>query len=191
MKNFFEKAKAAFKSLGKCLMGFVAVTSYDELFRLAVLVGGSMAMAIIIFRKLMRDTSLRRTKLKDTYSQSIDFPREVEEDMSILHPLMRGPAEAMFGKKIVAKNFDKNRHAGEYSFPHRNQYMEEAGRYDKKKGGKKSHGNRYAYQHDYFKEAADLYENATRSYSSRRRNQPEQSLVSEVSEIFKGYGLPY
>lgn len=202
MKNFFNTVKEKAKAFGKILMGFVAVTSYDELYRLAILVGGSIAVAIIIFRRLMKDSSLKKNKPNDAYSKSIDFPREVEEDMTIIHPLMRGPLESMLGKNIVSKNFNKGRKHDTFGYSHRNKYMEQAGRY--KKNGKKKKGyHDYDEKYDFFKEDAMIYEqalaeDAERKYRKRMerqvqkaRKKPGKNLIDEVGDIFKSYGLSY
>lgn len=199
MKNFFKTVKEKAKALGKMLLGFVAVTSYDELSRMAILVGGSIAVAIIIFRRLMKDSSLRKNKPTDAYSKSIDFPREVEEDMTMIHPVMRGPLESMLGKNIVSKNFNKGRKHEDIFYPHKNKYMAQAGRYKKK--GKKKKG--YDEKFDFFKEDAmrfeqALAEDAERKYRERMERQVKKAtkkkgknLIDEVGDIFNSYGLSF
>lgn len=183
MKNFFAKVKSTMKTLTLVGFGMMKAASYDELFRITLLVGGSIAVAIIIFKRLMKDSSLKKNKPTDEYSKSIDFPREVEEDMSIIHPFMRKTVESMLGKNIVAKNFNKNRTYTDSSYPHFNKYMAQAGKYDKKKGGMKAEP--YCYENDFFREDARLYDEAMERAERKEREERKERAIKKAKKAEK------
>ena len=220
MKKIFELIKEKAKSLCKFVLGVIASKTFDELAKPAFVIGSSLAVAIITLKRMLKDTSLRKNKPTDAYSQSIDFPREVENDMSFINPIMRRPVEAMLGKSVVAKNFDKNRRPIGYGYGRPNKYLAMVGKDDfgKKHGKKHRNYDDLVVSNDYFLDMANDYDFETpeekrerrairerkeraRRQEERRlraaeesRRQPqrnEKPLTQEVAEIFANVGLQF